>query len=54
MEAFPGLADLDLVAGMTLHDVGEPVTLAPPDPDYVVELRPQETVAEGMKRCGLV
>jgi hypothetical protein len=54
VEAFPGLAELDLVAAMTLHDVGEPVTLAPPDPDYVVELGPQETVAEGVKRCGLV
>jgi hypothetical protein len=54
IEPFPGLADLHLVAELSLLDVGDPVTLGRPAPDEVVELGPRERVAHGLGRCGRV
>jgi hypothetical protein len=54
VEPVPGLADLHLVAELTLLEIGEPVTLGPPAPDEVVELKPRESVAHGLDRCGRI
>ena len=54
VEPFPGMAELGLVAELRLVEVGQPVELAPPVPDEVVELGPRESVAKGLGRCGRV